>query len=166
MFHFVHIIYNSLFIGVFSRYDGKNYTKRTFYYGKNLTNYCFFVTLIEISQQKECIMTHNNKQAVLQRFKQFVSFRNKFGLALAIVILVCYYGFIVGVGFFPEVLGYRLGPSAITLGIILGIFLIVLSIALTGVYTLFANKYFDKEQEEVIQELDKNGLIEDLKEGR
>lgn len=111
-------------------------------------------------------MTHNNKQAVLQRFKQFVSFRNKFGLALAIVILVCYYGFIVGVGFFPEVLGYRLGPSAITLGIILGIFLIVLSIALTGVYTLFANKYFDKEQEEVIQELDKNGLIEDLKEGR
>ena len=111
-------------------------------------------------------MTSNNKQAVLQRFKQFVSFRNRFGLALAMVILVCYYGFIVGVGFFSFFLGYRLGPSSITLGIMFGIFLIVLSIALTGIYTLFANKYFDKEQEEVIEELHQSGLIDELKEGR
>ena len=47
-----------------------------------------------------------------------------------------------------------------------GIFLSVLSIVLTGIYTLFANKYFDKEQEEVIDELRQNGLIEDLQEGR
>ena len=111
-------------------------------------------------------MTSNKTQAALQRFTQFVRFRNRFGLALAVVILVCYYGFIIGVGFFPEVLGYRLGPSSITFGIMFGIFLIVLSIVLTGVYTLFANKYFDKEQDEVIEELEQNGLIDDLKEGR
>ena len=111
-------------------------------------------------------MANDNKEAVLQRFRQFVSFRNKFGLTLAIAVLICHYGFIIGVGFFPEVLGYRLGPSSITLGIMFGIFLIVLSIVLTGIYTLFANKYFDKEQEEVIDELRQNGLIEDLQEGR
>lgn len=111
-------------------------------------------------------MTNNNRQAVLQRFQQFVRFRNRFGLALAVIVLVCYYGFIVGVGFFPEVLGYRLGPSSITFGIMFGIFLIVLSIVLTGVYTFFANKYFDKEQEEVIEELHQSGLIDELKDGR
>ncbi len=107
-----------------------------------------------------------DKNDVLKRFRQFVSFRNKFGLYLSLVILVCYYGFIVGVGFFPEILGYRLGPSAISLGILLGVFLIILSIVATGIYTLFANKYFDKEQTEILEELDKSGLITDLKEGK
>lgn len=103
------------------------------------------------------------KEEVRARFYKFVSFRNKFSLILSLIILVCYYAFIASVGFFPEVLGYRLGPSSISLGIILGIFLIVLSIASTGIYTLFANKYFDKEQEEVLDEMDRVGLVEEMR---
>ncbi|WP_104718885.1 DUF485 domain-containing protein [Helicobacter trogontum] len=99
---------------------------------------------------------------VRARFYKFVSFRNKFSLYLSLVILICYYAFIAGVGFFPEVLGYRLGPSAISLGIILGIFIIALSIVSTGIYTLFANKYFDKEQAEVLEEMDRVGLIQEM----
>lgn len=103
-----------------------------------------------------------SKEEVRARFCKFVSFRNKFSLYLSLIILVCYYAFIASVGFFPEILGYRLGPSAISLGIILGVFIIVLSIVSTGVYTLFANKYFDKEQAEVLEEMDRVGLVKEM----
>ena len=103
-----------------------------------------------------------SKEEVIARFYKFVSFRNKFSLYLSLIILVCYYAFIASVGFFPEILGYRLGPSAISLGIILGVFIIVLSIVSTGVYTLFANKYFDKEQAEVLEEMDRVGLVKEM----
>ena len=103
-----------------------------------------------------------SKEEVRTRFYKFVSFRNKFSLYLSLIILVCYYAFIASVGFFPEILGYRLGPSAISLGIILGVFIIVLSIVSTGIYTLFANKYFDKEQAEVLEEMDRVGLVKEM----
>ena len=99
------------------------------------------------------------------RFYKFVSFRNKFCIYLSLVILVCYYGFVASVGFFPEVLGYRLGPSSITLGIILGISIIAISIVSTGIYTLFANKYFDKEQSEIIEDLQESGALESMIKG-
>ncbi len=107
-----------------------------------------------------------SKEEVRERFYKFVSFRNKFSLSLSLIILVCYYAFIASVGFFPEILGYRLGPSAISLGIILGVFIIVLSIVSTGVYTLFANKYFDKEQTEVLEEMERTGLIQEMQNER
>ncbi|MDE5603114.1 MAG: DUF485 domain-containing protein [Helicobacter sp.] len=102
----------------------------------------------------------------IKRFQDFVSLRNKVSLVLSLIILVLYYAFIVGVGLFPEVLGYRVGPSAITLGIIVGVFLIVICIIATGIYTFFANVYFDKAQEEALKELENSGLLEDLKEGK
>lgn len=104
-------------------------------------------------------ITQKNAKA---RFYKFVSFRNRFCLYLSLVILICYYGFVASVGFFPEVLGYRLGPSSITLGIILGIAIIAISIVSTGIYTLFANKYFDKEQDEILEDLKESGALEEM----
>lgn len=105
------------------------------------------------------------QEKALFSFKQFVSFRNKVSLILSVVILCAYYIFILGVGLFPDVLGYRLGPSSITLGIILGVFLIVLCIVATGLYTFLANTYFDKEQQEILDSLQKHNVIESLQNG-
>lgn len=99
------------------------------------------------------------------KFNKFVSKRNKISLMLSLVILACYYVFILSVGLAPEVLGYRLGPSSVTLGIISGIFLIVLSIVATGLYTFLANSYFDRDQDEILNELQENDLVESLKNG-
>ncbi len=65
----------------------------------------------------------------------------------------------------PEILGYRLGPSSVTLGILIGISIIVLSIIATGVYTFLANTYLDKEQENILQQLEEADVIEALKNG-
>ena len=106
-----------------------------------------------------------NQLKALIRFKNFVSKRNKISLVLSLVILVCYYIFILGVGLAPEVLGYRLGPSSITLGIIVGVFLIVLSVVATGLYTFLANSYFDKDQDEILRELEESDVIKPLQNG-
>lgn len=107
-----------------------------------------------------------NQQNALSKFRQFVSFRNKISLVLSLVVLVCYYAFVLSVGLFPEVLGYRLGPSSITLGIIAGLFIIVLSIIVTGIYTFLANTYFDKDQANILSQLQESNLIQDLQDGK
>lgn len=107
-----------------------------------------------------------NQQNALSKFRQFVSFRSKISLVLSLVVLVCYYAFVLSVGLFPEVLGYRLGPSSITLGIIAGLFIIVLSIIVTGIYTFLANTYFDKDQANILSQLQESNLIQDLQDGK
>ncbi|RQD67847.1 DUF485 domain-containing protein [Campylobacter hepaticus] len=105
------------------------------------------------------------KNSIL-KFKNFVSFRNKICFYLSLIIIICYYIFILGIGLMPEILGYKLGPSSITLGIIIGIALILLCILSTGIYTFIANYFLDKEQEIIIQNLKNEGLIEALKNGK
>lgn len=105
------------------------------------------------------------QKKALGRFRQFVCFRNKVALVLSLIVLVCYYAFILSVGLFPEVLGYRLGPSSITLGIIAGLFIIALSIVITGVYTFLANTYFDRDQAEILTQLQASGVVDGLKSG-
>lgn len=106
-----------------------------------------------------------NQQRALSKFRQFVSFRNKISLVLSLVVLVCYYIFVLSVGLFPDVLGYRLGPSSITLGIIGGLFIIVLSIVATGIYTFLANTYFDRDQANILEQLQESNVIDALKQG-
>ena len=107
-----------------------------------------------------------NQQRALSKFRQFVSFRNKISLVLSLVVLVCYYIFVLSVGLFPDVLGYRLGPSSVTLGIIGGLFIIVLSIVATGIYTFLANTYFDRDQANILEQLQESNVIDALKQGK
>ena len=104
-------------------------------------------------------------QESVKAFKSFVCLRNKVALWLSVVVLICYYVFVLGIGLFPDILGYRLGPSSITVGILAGIFLIILFIIVTGIYTFLANQYFDKQQEEILERLENSGGLEDLKNG-
>ncbi|WP_121021698.1 DUF485 domain-containing protein [Helicobacter vulpis] len=104
-------------------------------------------------------------QKSIQAFKKFVSLRNKVCWWLSIVVFLCYYTFVLSLGLFPDILAYRLGPSAITLGIMAGIFLIVLCIVLTGLYTFLANEHFDRTQAEILKQLKASGALEEMQHG-
>ncbi|WP_267524610.1 DUF485 domain-containing protein [Campylobacter sp. MG1] len=108
----------------------------------------------------------SNYDKSIRDFKSFVSLRNKVTFYLSAIIFICYYLFIASIGLFPEILGYKLGPSAITLGILIGVFLIILCCVITGLYTFFANYYFDKRQKEIIKALEQSGALKDLKDGK
>jgi uncharacterized membrane protein (DUF485 family) len=75
-------------------------------------------------------------------YKTLVKERTAFGWTLAIITLVLYYGYIAIVAFAPALIATKVS-GAITIGIILGVALIVLSIVLTGIYVLRANSRYD-----------------------
>jgi uncharacterized membrane protein (DUF485 family) len=73
---------------------------------------------------------------------QLVQDRKSFGWTLAIIMLVIYYGYIALVAFTPATIAIKLAGS-ITVGIVLGLALIVISVVLTGVYVARANSRYD-----------------------
>jgi uncharacterized membrane protein (DUF485 family) len=75
-------------------------------------------------------------------FIKLVHERNSLGWTLTIIMLVIYYGFIALVAFAPSVIAVKLAGS-ITLGIILGLAIIVAAVVLTGIYVMRANADFD-----------------------
>lgn len=77
-------------------------------------------------------------------YQKLVSTRSKFAWTLTIVILVVYYAFILFIAFSPETLGARVSPDAMmTVGIPVGISIIVFAFVLTGIYVRRANSEFD-----------------------
>jgi uncharacterized membrane protein (DUF485 family) len=75
-------------------------------------------------------------------FKKLVHDRTTFGWTLSIIMLVIYYGFIALVAFAPSVIAVKVAGS-ITLGIVLGLAIILAAILLTGIYVMRANAEYD-----------------------
>jgi len=75
-------------------------------------------------------------------YLKLVSERKSLGWTLAIITLVMYYGYIAIVAFAPSVIAIKLF-GMITVGIVLGVALILASILLTGIYVMRANAEYD-----------------------
>jgi uncharacterized membrane protein (DUF485 family) len=75
-------------------------------------------------------------------YQKLVAERKSLGWTLAIITLVMYYGYIAIVAFAPSVIAIPLF-GAITVGIVLGVAIIIASIVLTGIYVLRANAEYD-----------------------
>ncbi|WP_119269567.1 DUF485 domain-containing protein [Taklimakanibacter deserti] len=86
-------------------------------------------------------------------FQELVAQRMRFALTLSAAILAIYFGFIAVIAFTPAVLGTPLGGSVITLGIPVGLAVIVSAFALTGIYVQRANKHFDILTQEIKERL-------------
>lgn len=78
------------------------------------------------------------------KYQELVSKRNRLGWTLAIIMLVIYYGFIMVLAFSPASLGIPIAEgSVITVGIPIGVTIIVSAFILTGIYVRRANSEFD-----------------------
>ena len=75
-------------------------------------------------------------------FIKLVHERSSFGWTLSIIMLIIYYGFIALVAFAPDLIAVKIAGS-ITIGIVLGAAIILISIVLTGVYVMRANAEYD-----------------------
>ncbi len=81
-------------------------------------------------------------------FKELVRKRLNFSLTLTIIMLVVYFGFILVVAFYKELLAIKIGEH-ITLGLPIGIGVILFAWILTGIYIRWANKTYDKSVREL-----------------
>jgi uncharacterized membrane protein (DUF485 family) len=88
------------------------------------------------------------------KFQQLVKTRSAFGWKLSIAMLVVYYAFILTIAFSPETLGASMG-GIITVGIPVGVGIIVFAFILTGIYVKRANTEFDALTQEIKEEAGK-----------
>lgn len=87
------------------------------------------------------------------KFRDTVARRSRFSWTLALTILAIFYGFILLVAFAPKFLATPLWEGATTtIGIPIGLGIIVLFWLLTGYYIHRANNKFDASNNEIIGE--------------
>ena len=77
--------------------------------------------------------------------------RRRFGWLLTVLMLVVYYGFILLVAFGKPFLSQRIGDGVTTVGIPIGLGVIVFTVLITGYYVRRANKEFDDLTEQVVK---------------
>lgn len=81
--------------------------------------------------------------------------RSRLSWVLAAIMLVAYFTFILVIAFAPELFAIPLGPdTVITWGIPIGVSIIVLGFALTGIYVYRANGEFDRDNAAIVARLD------------
>lgn len=90
------------------------------------------------------------------KFHQLVAQRSKLAWTLSSIILLIYFSFILLIAFAPEFLGQPISEtSTITMGIPIGVLIIITAFILTGIYVRKANKDFDRINQEIIDEAQK-----------
>ena len=90
-------------------------------------------------------MTTAERIADDPRYRALVARRGRFAWGLTSAVLIAYFGFIALVAFDKPLLGAPLAGGATSVGIPVGLGIILLSIALTAAYVRRANGEFDAE---------------------
>jgi uncharacterized membrane protein (DUF485 family) len=88
------------------------------------------------------------------KYHELVSKRSKFAWILAVLMLLIYYGFILIIAFNKEFLSQQLWAGSITtVGIPIGLGVIISAFILTGIYVFRANSEFDRLTREIKEEV-------------
>ena len=78
--------------------------------------------------------------------------RNVFGWSLTVAMLVVYYGYIALIAFNKPFLSQPLGTGVTTIGVPIGMAVIVFTIVITGIYVRRANGRFDALTRAILEE--------------
>ena len=83
------------------------------------------------------------------QFAELVAKRSRFAWTLTACMLIIYFGFILLVAFKKDFLASRLGEGVMTMGMPIGLGVIVFTIIITWIYVRRANSEFDALTESV-----------------
>jgi uncharacterized membrane protein (DUF485 family) len=87
------------------------------------------------------------------KFQAFVSKRNKYSIIMSILMVIAYYGYILLIAFDKPFLATKISAGAVTsIGIPMGVGVIMFTIVLTWIYVRRANSEFDTESDAIIKE--------------
>jgi uncharacterized membrane protein (DUF485 family) len=86
------------------------------------------------------------------KYAELVRKRSSFAWLLSILVLIIYYSFIMVIAFAPKVLGTPLSEGSVTtIGLPIGVGVILSAIVLTGIYVRRANTEFDELTKQLIE---------------
>jgi uncharacterized membrane protein (DUF485 family) len=89
------------------------------------------------------------------KYLELRSKRNSFGWMLTILMLIVYYGYIALIAFDKSFLAKPIGAGVTTLGIPLGMGVIIFTIVITGIYVRRANSEYDALTQDILKDATK-----------
>ncbi len=93
-----------------------------------------------------------NKVKSNPKFQELVRKKTSFGWLLSALMICIYFGFILLVAFNKAFLAQSLSGGVTTVGIPLGVGVIVSAFVLTGIYVAKANSEFDELNRQIVEE--------------
>ncbi|THT99344.1 DUF485 domain-containing protein [Lampropedia puyangensis] len=85
-------------------------------------------------------------------YQRLRSKRNAFAWVLTILMLVVYYGYVGLIAFDKELLAKPIGTGVTTLGMPIGLGVILFTVVITGIYVYRANTEFDAITERILKD--------------
>lgn len=89
------------------------------------------------------------------KFNEMVSVRNSYSWICTVLMLIAYFGFILTLAFDKAIFAQKIGDGVMTLGVPVGLGVILFTIIITAVYVHKANTDFDALKEAVIKDVQK-----------
>ena len=86
------------------------------------------------------------------KYQQLKQARSRFGWTLAILMLIVYYGYIALIAFDKEFLARPLGSGVTTIGIPIGMAVIVFTVVIVGIYVRRANREYDALTRDILKD--------------
>lgn len=87
-----------------------------------------------------------------RRYVDLVARRARLGWALSAIIFVAFVGYLLLIAFDKALLGAPIGSGVTSIGIPVGLGLILLAIALTGLYVAHANRHHDAQMAQILKD--------------
>ena len=94
----------------------------------------------------------------IQRHPKYLELRakrNRLGVFLTIMMLIVYYGYIALIAFNKPFLAQPIGAGVTSVGIPIGMGVIIFTIVITGIYVRRANGEFDTLTKEILKDASK-----------
>ena len=89
------------------------------------------------------------------KYQELRSKRSSFGWWLTLMMMVVYYGYISLIAWNKPFLSQPIGAGVTTIGVPIGMGVIIFTIVITGIYVRRANGEFDKLTREILEDVSK-----------
>ena len=86
------------------------------------------------------------------KYAQLKNKRNRFGWTLSILMLIVYYGYIALIAFNKPFLAQPVGAGVTSIGIPIGMGVIIFTIIITGIYVRRANSEYDALTKDILKD--------------
>ncbi len=89
------------------------------------------------------------------KYQELRSMRSSFGWWLTLLMMVVYYGYIALIAWNKPFLSQPIGAGVTTIGVPIGMGVIIFTVVITGIYVRRANGEFDKLTREILEDVSK-----------
>ena len=89
------------------------------------------------------------------KYQELRSKRSSFGWWLTLLMMVVYYGYIALIAWNKPFLSQPLGTGVTTIGVPIGMGVIIFTIVITGIYVRRANGEYDRLTREILEDVSK-----------